>query len=120
MSAAPPEVTKQSNVTVITLGPGYENIEEANVPLAESAILKAIDAADPPWVVIDLPHTKFFGSSFIAVLLAARSRVNGLEGGQLAISSLTPYCAEVLEMTRFDKICKICSTPADAVRDFNG
>lgn len=117
MSATTPEILQQNGVTVIAPGPEFENIDETNLADLERSILATVDAADPPRVVVDLPHTKFFGSSFIAVLLAVRSKLNAREGGLFGICGLTPYCDEVLRMTRFDKLCRLFPTREEALAE---
>ena len=111
-----PQVTNQSGVTVISLGPEYENLDEHTLDEVREVILKATSEADPPLVVLDLSHTKFFGSAFIEILFRAWTRVTGREGGKFSISGLTPYCAEVIEVTHLDRLWAIYKTRDEAVR----
>jgi len=86
------EITSQDDVTVIELGEEYENLDEAVLNDLRTLILKAVDEAEPPLVVLDLSHTKFFGSSFIELVFRAWNRLRDREGGKFVISGLTPYC----------------------------
>ena len=111
-----PQVTQQSGVTVISLGPEYENLDDHTLDEVREVILKATAEADPPLVVLDLSHTKFFGSAFIEILFRAWNRVNNRERGKFCISGLTPYCAEVIEVTHLDRLWTIFKTRDEAVK----
>lgn len=112
---AAPIISKESGVTVIQLGPEYENLDERLLEGLRGAALEVSKAADPPWVVIDLSNTRFFGSAFIEILFRLWNRMNSRPGGQFAISGLTPYCAEVLKITHLDSLWKIFPDRASAV-----
>lgn len=101
-----PDVDTQDGVTVIHLGPEYENLDESRLDELRSAILDVAETASPPKVVLDLSHTKFFGSAFIEIMFRAWKRVD-VRGGTFALSGLTPYCAEVVEVTHLDRLWSI-------------
>jgi anti-anti-sigma regulatory factor len=66
--------------------------------------------------VLDLSHTKFFGSAFIEIMFRAWNRLGSRPGGSFAISGLTPYCSEVIATTHLDRLWPIFDTQDDAVR----
>lgn len=101
-----PAVDTQDGVTVIHLGPEYENLDESRLDELRTAIIDIAETASPPQVVLDLSHTKFFGSAFIEIMFRAWKRVD-IRGGTFALSGLTPYCAEVVEVTHLDRLWKI-------------
>ena len=98
-----PEVRRRGTVTVISFGPQFETLDEFTLDQIRDIVLDAAKNADPPKVVIDLSHTKFFGSSFIEVLFRVWNRINGAKG-KFALAGLTSYCREVLEVTHLDKL----------------
>jgi len=100
---SPPEIVIQDGVTVISLGAEYESLEEAQLDQLRELLLATVQQADPPWVVLDLSHTRFFGSSFIEVMFRLANRIEARQG-RFAISGLTPYCAEVLRVTHLDRL----------------
>jgi anti-anti-sigma factor len=112
---AVPTISTERGVTVIQLGPEYENLDVRLLEGLRIAVLEISKAADPPWVVIDLSNTKYFGSAFIEILFRLWNRMNARPGGQFAISGLTLYCAEVLKITHLDSLWKIFATRATAV-----
>ncbi|MEX0726395.1 MAG: STAS domain-containing protein [Planctomycetaceae bacterium] len=102
-----PEITKHGRVTLISLGPEYENLDETLLDSLQPALFAAVEEADPPYLVLDLSKTKFFGSSFIEIIIRMINRVESQRHGEFALSGLTIYCAEVLEITHLDSIWKI-------------
>jgi len=117
MSDSPlPEVRVDNGVTVVALGPQFENLDEWILDGVRDTLLAVSQKADPPLVVLDLSHTKFFGSAFIEVLFRLWNRLNTREGGQFAISGLTPYCAEVLAITHLDTLWRTFAQREEAVR----
>ena len=64
-SAKAPSVTCEEGVTVITLGPEYETLEETELETLKGALLEVAEQANPPVVVFDLSQLRFFGSALI-------------------------------------------------------
>lgn len=114
-----PEVTKQDGVTIIALGPEYEQLDEPRLDDLTKVMLDAAINAEPPRLLVDLSHTKFFGSAFIEVLFRAWHRVNGREGGRLGLCSLTPYCAEVIDVTHLDRLWKVYPNRVEALESLS-
>jgi anti-sigma B factor antagonist len=111
-----PRISQQNGVTVIELGPEFENLDENALEAIRDRVLEAANSAEPPRVVLDLSHTRFFGSAFIELLFRAYNRVNEREGGVFALSGLTEYCAEVISVTHLDRLWKVYPTRAAAVK----
>lgn len=114
-SSQTPETEVQNGVTVIQLGPDYESLDEHLLTDLRTALFACVDKADPPRVVIDLSHTTFFGSAFIEILVKIWKLLTDREGGDFAVSGLTPNCAEVLQVTHLDSLWKIYKTREEAV-----
>ena len=113
-------IEKRDNVTCILLGEEFENLDEQIVDSIRGLMLETAANADPPRVVVNLSHTKFFGSSFIEVLFRVWNRVNSLPGGRFSISGLTPYCREVLEVTHLDTLWELHDNLDNAVAALKG
>ena len=110
-----PQITGQDGVTVISLGPEYENLDEHTLEELRETMFEVARTADPPLVVLDLSHTRFFGSAFIEVLFRTWNRLNTREGGRFCICGLTPYCAEVIQVTHLDRLWEITDTREQAI-----
>ncbi len=102
-----PQITTQNGVTIVSLGEEYENLDERVLEELRDVILKVVDEADPPRVILDLSHTKFFGSSFIELIFRSWNRVHAKPGGKFVLSGLTEYCREVIEVTHLDKLWEL-------------
>lgn len=100
---SPPDIVIQDGVTVISLGSDYESLEESQLDQLRDLLLTVAQDAEPPWVVLDLSHTRFFGSSFIEVMFRLANRIEARKG-RFAISGLTSYCAEILKITHLDQL----------------
>lgn len=111
-----PRIETEQGVTVISLGPEYESLDESLLDELRDAILNVADTATPAKVALDLAHTKFFGSAFIEIMFRAWKRLKS-RGGIFAISGLTPYCAEVVTVTHLDRLWTIYDNREQAVRE---
>ena len=102
---------------MIALGPAFQIIDEHVLEsgLGESLIDLAGEA-DPPIIVLDLSHTRFFGSSFIEVLFRLWTRLQGRAGGTFVICGLTPHCLDVLKITHLDTLWRLFATRDEAVQ----
>lgn len=115
-TAVGPERTVENGVTVIALGPAYESLDEHVLDQVKDQLVQFASEADPPRVVVDLSHTKFFGSSFIEVLFRMWRKVTGQPDGRFAVCGLAPYCLEVLKITHLDTLWHAHSSRAEAVK----
>ena len=111
-----PKITRENDVTVVALGPEYDTLDEPVLDEVREAILQAAEQADPPLVVLDLSHTRFFGSAFIEILFRAWNRLQSRRNGRFCLSGLTPHCREVVEVTHLDQIWDIVDTRDEAVQ----
>lgn len=111
-----PKTEKHQNVTVITLGPEFEYLDEHRLHDLQAIVIETAQSADPPRVLIDLTHTKFFGSAFIEILFRAWNRLKAREGGHFGICGLTPYCAEVIETTHLDRLWPVYKNCDEGIR----
>jgi anti-sigma B factor antagonist len=111
-----PSITQEQGVTVIALGADYENLNESGLEALNGMLLKAAADADPPLLVLDLSHLRFFGSGFIEALFRAWNVLNARPGGRLSLCGLTAYCREVVEITHLDQLWRVFETRDEAVR----
>ncbi len=117
-SAKAPTVTSEGGVTVVTLGPEYENLEESQLETLKGSLLDVAERAEPPLVVLDLSQLRFFGSALIEALFRVWNHLKERPGGRLSLCGLTSYCREVVEITHLDQLWSIFETRDEAVRAF--
>ena len=115
----PPEIIKEGQVTIVALGPEYENLDEPRLDALTEVLLQVTETATPPVVVLDLSHTSFFGSAFIEVIFRMWNRLNHQEGGRFCICGLSQYCMEVLEVTHLDQLWETYPNREEALKAIN-
>ncbi|MFN0053955.1 MAG: STAS domain-containing protein [Planctomycetales bacterium] len=120
-SSSPLDVVVDRGVTVIGLGAASASIDEHLLDGGlRDALGAAVRAAHPPRVVIDLSHTKFFGSSFIELLFGLWKETQAKPEGNFAICGLTSYCLEVLRITHLDSLWRLFPDRGSAVTALAG
>ncbi len=109
------KVVKLGEITVVVFGPAQRRLDEVGLEDIRRQLVEIAEAAAPPWLILDLAATEFFGSSFIDVLFRVWKRVKAQPTGKFAISGLHEYCREVLEITQVDRLFSLYATRDEAV-----
>lgn len=112
-------VIRESDVTVIELGPSYDSLDDEALSEFGGTVLDEAAHAEPPWVLLDLSGTSYIGSSFIELLVRAWKRLQQ-RGGALALCGVQPFCREVLNITRLDSLWPIYANRGDAIAAIKG
>jgi anti-sigma B factor antagonist len=108
------KVTRQSDVTVVQLGPNYDSLNDEALAEFGEALLAEATHAEPPRLVVDLSPTDYIGSSFLELLVRAWKRIKERDG-VMALCGVRPFCAEVLQVTRLSTLWAVHATPEEAV-----
>ncbi len=108
------ESDAQREVCVVTCDPEYQSDDGDAITRARETLMQEAIANTPPLVVVDLSSTQYFGSAFVGLLFSLRNRVNRL-GGRLAACGANEQCQQVLEVTRFAKVCPMFQSRSEAV-----
>lgn len=116
MTNTAPNISKQDDVTVITLSPTDQSFDEEGLEQVTRVILDVVQTANPRWVVIDMSQKTFFASSLIAVLTQGWKQMKDRDDGKFVISGLTPFGAEVISAARLDRVWDIYPTLDEAVQ----
>jgi anti-sigma B factor antagonist len=111
-----PLVTREQSVTVITLGPEHEHLDDAELQNLKGVLLNTAVEADFPLVVLDLSRLGYFGSSFIEALICVWKHLNARPGGRMSLCGLTANCREVVGITHLDQLWSVFETREEAVR----
>ena len=111
-----PLVTREQGVTVIALGPEYENLNDAELENLKGVLLHTAAEADLPLVVLDLSRLAYFGSSFIEALICVWNHLKARPGGRMSLCGLTANCREVVGSTHLDQLWSVFETREEAVR----
>ncbi len=108
------QITLENTVTVIELGPSYESLDATALEDFGSVLLTKASTVEPPYLVLDLSHTRYIGSAFLELVVRAWKRLSE-RGGMLALCKLQPFCAEVLQIARLDRLWRHFPDRAQAV-----
>ncbi len=109
------EIEPQLGATVIALGAEVGNLDEEYVDEIAEVMLDAAKAANPPYLVVDLSQTKYFGSAFLGVLFRVWNRIRAQENGRFAICGLRDFCSDVIETAHLNDLWDIFDSCDDAI-----
>ena len=113
------DLSREQDVTVLTLGPSYESLDDDALEEMGGLVLTAASTCEPPRLVLDLSQTTFIGSMFIELLVRAWKRLSE-RNGALVLCGVQPFCAEVIRVTRLDTLWESYPTRGEAVAALAG
>ncbi len=80
-------------------------------------LYRLIDEEDRRKIVLDFGRVQYISSQFIGILLAMNKKLSELPRSRLVLCNVGPRLAELLKITRLDKILTIKPTQSEATRD---
>ena len=113
------KITTEAGVIIALLGDEYDNLDIAELEAVSSVLLELAQSATPPQIVINMQHTKFFGSAFLGILFRLWRRISS-RGGKMACCNATEVCAQVLEVTQVGKLWALCPSQEAAIAAVKG
>ncbi len=111
------QIEQLDRMFVVQLGPEYSSLDDDAVNRLQAQLLKLAESADPPWMLIDLSHTKFVGSLFLAMLVRCNNRLTNRHG-RLGLCAVGSFCRDALRISRLDRIWPIFLSREDAQTRF--
>lgn len=96
-------ISVDRGVSVVHLGADLDSIYESELTKLQ-LVRKLADTASPPVMLIDLSNVKYFGSSFIGLLMATANRLKERGDGRLGLCGLAPFARIAFESTKVDSI----------------
>ncbi len=103
--------TSKEGVTVVTLVGRLDELATTDVEVAFAALAEA----GPERVVVDMEGVEYISSSGLRVLLMLL-RAMEKKGGQLTLCSLSPFVAEVFDVSNFARLFDVRPDLRDALR----
>ncbi|WP_442795854.1 STAS domain-containing protein [Pelobium manganitolerans] len=96
------------------------NLSEASLNQSEDfkKFLYDIDEVHPPKIILDLGKIEYMDSSFIGALVGGLKNVLS-KGGEMALININSDVMSLFELTRLDKVFKICDNKEDALQQLN-
>lgn len=111
-------IVQQDAVTILELGREYDALDESTFQAARDAVVRAADHAEPPWLLVDMSQTVYISSSFMELLFRAWKRIRSRQG-RFAVCCPNEFCAEVLRVSRVDRLFPILPTRELGVAELN-
>lgn len=110
------EISVDRGVTVVRLGADLDSLYESELVRLQS-VRGLADSASPPFMLIDLSNTKYFGSAFIGFLIAIANRLKERGDGRLGLCGLAPFARMALEKTKSETILALFGTSEEGVAE---
>jgi anti-sigma B factor antagonist len=76
-----------------------------------------VDNEDRRWVILDFERVEYVSSQFIGILLTMQKKLAKLPKSKLVVCGVGPWLAELLKITRLDKVLKLRATQKEAVAE---
>lgn len=108
---------KIGTVTVVQLGPEYDNITEIALPKLQTFVLDIAEKVTPPHLVLNLQNVVFFGTGFIEVMFRTWQRINRRDG-RFGLCSMQKYPKEVLKVAKLDTVWRVFPDVESAVNEW--
>ena len=77
-----------------------------------------VDEEDQRNVILDFEKVQYLSSQAIGILLTMKKKIDALGKGKLVLCGIGPKLAELLKITRLDKIMIIKPTQKEALASF--
>lgn len=78
-----------------------------------------IDEEDQRKVILDFEKVQYLSSQAIGILLSMKKKIDALGNGKLVLCGIGPKLAELLKITRLDKIMVIKVSQKEALASFS-
>lgn len=90
------------------------SLAEDEVQSQWDGIVARLDEPGIAHVVFDFGKINYFGSSMLEAMLYLWKKIDA-EGGKMAVCSLSSTAAEIIHLSRFDAIWKVCGNRDEAL-----
>lgn len=106
---------QQDGITIIEMDEAYNALEEAPIEALARLLLAEVDKIPiRPLLVLDFSKTVYMGSRVLEVLFRTWKRLKERKG-RMVLCSVQPFCGEVLEITKLDRIWDILPDRKSAI-----
>jgi len=102
-------ITHVRSVTIFEVDQEYDSLDDGKMNAFAASLAAAVNAADPPVLLLDLSKTTFIGSSFLGALVWAWKRLRDRQG-RMALCHANQTCREVLHASKLDTIWEVYPT----------
>jgi anti-sigma B factor antagonist len=83
-------------------------------------LYRLVEAEDRRKLILDFEKVEYLSSQAIGIILNLKKKLDELKNSKLVLCGVGPKLAELLRITRLDKILTIKPTQREAVKHFQG
>ena len=105
---------RQGDVTILSLGPRYEALNEPVMQNTRELLLKLAVEVDPPKLLFDFRNTRYFDSMMVELLFRVWNPISRRKG-QFAFCNLQEFPSKVIRTARLDTLWGIYPSREDAL-----
>jgi len=93
-------------------------LDEANIKLIEEDIVKLIESATQPKMVISFADVEHLSSAALGTLITVNNKIKA-RSGKLRLANIDPQILEVFVITRLNKLFEIHPSSAAALKSLS-
>jgi anti-sigma B factor antagonist len=93
-------------------------MDQIVLDLSAKRLYKMIDEEDRRLVILDFEKVQFLSSQAIGILLSMKKKLDALGGSKFVLCGIGPRLAELLKITRLDKVLTIKKSQKEALASF--
>lgn len=82
-------------------------------------LIALVDEEDRRKMILDFEKVQYLSSQAIGILLTMKKKIDALGNGKLVLCGIGPKLAELLKITRLDKLMVIKATQKEALASFS-
>lgn len=92
-------------------------LDEANIQRIGEEIAALIDESPSPKILISFANVDHLSSAALGALITINNKIKA-RNGQLRLANIDPQILEVFQITRLNKLFRICESTDEAVKSF--
>ena len=108
-------IETHGDVLVIEAAPALETMDPNLVDGAAALLLEPVRRLENPLILVDLTRCRYFGSTFLALLIRCWKVVTS-KGGMMALCGASEAARELLHITSLDLVWPIYGDREEAMR----
>ena len=108
------EFEQAADYSVLALKPAMNDSDWSDIEQVGDAVLRDLEAADTPHLIVDLSDLNFIGSAMVALLVRFWKIVKG-KNARMVVVVRDPMVLEVLQISRLDQVWEIAEYREDAL-----
>ena len=98
--------------------PQENRLDAASAKQFKEQMIEAVQNGNDR-IVLNMGKLEFIDSTGMSAIVSVLKQL-GLKGGEIVICELTPAVKNLFQLTKLDRVFKICLSEEDSIRAFSG